>query len=106
MRRVRKAKDNELDNTYGTYWQGDLHGVTYGQLLELYGTPQFNEASGDDKVQFEWVFYVGDEVVTLYDWKTYDRNYSMYELDEWHVGGKSLSAADEFIEYTNKVIRG
>ena len=106
MRTVRKAKENEMDDVCGTHLQGYLYGVTYSQLIDLYGTPQFNEASDDDKVQFEWVFYVGDEVVTLYDWKTYDRDYSIHGLDKWNVGGRSLSAADEFIEYTNKAIKG
>lgn len=77
------------NNACGTSLQGYLRGYTYSQLVEAFGKPTYEEASGDDKVQFEWEFSYKGEPFTLYDWKTYDRNYSMTELTTWNIGGKS-----------------
>ena len=38
----------------------------------------------------------GDNVFTIYDWKTYDEHYTMNELTMWNVGGKGY--AGEFID--------
>ena len=41
------------------------------------------------------------EVFTIYDWKTYDPEYTEYELDTWSVGGNDQSAkiVSEFKRY-------
>ncbi len=81
--------DEDSANPVGTSLQGYLRGYSYSQLIEAFGKPTYNEPSGDDKVQFEWVFNFKGKTFTLYDWKTYDREYSMNELDTWNIGGKS-----------------
>ena len=49
--------------------------------------------SGDDKVQYEWIMKFEGEIFTIYDWKTYDAEYTEYELDTWSVGGNGRSAS-------------
>ena len=87
---MRAIKDyNEaMDRISGTYLIGYLDNVTYNDLLHALGEPIFNEASGDDNVQFEWVVQCDYEYYTIYDWKTYDRDYSMSHLIQWNIGGK------------------
>ena len=82
--------------TFITYKVGMLRGVTYRNLVELLGEPTFDEPSGDDKVQKEWVIEYGNEIFTVYDWKTYDVDYTVNELDSWSIGGKG-SNPDELI---------
>lgn len=81
----------------GTHKVGSLTGYTYYELEQLLGTPVFSKASGDDKVQKEWVVQFGVDFFTIYDWKTYDADYTMNVNQEWSIGGK-FNAYD-LIEY-------
>lgn len=73
----------------GTSLKGYLYGYTYTQLVEALGEPTFPNESGDFKVQKEWVFTYDDEVFTIYDWKTYDLDFTTSQLDVWNVGGRN-----------------
>ena len=76
--------------TTGTHKVGSLRGVNYDDLVRTFGVPSINVPSGDDKIQVEWVFYFdGDNVFTIYDWKTYDRDYTLKELTTWSIGGNN-----------------
>lgn len=87
----------------GSSLAGYIFGVTYNQLVEAFGPPAFNpEDSGDGKVNFEWVFKFNGEVFTLYDWKTYDVDYTTNLLTRWNVGSKIH--ADKFINYIQSII--
>lgn len=81
----------------GTSLKGHLDGYSYFELEQLLGTPVFSKASGDDKVQKEWVVQYGVDFFTIYDWKTYSEQYTVHQNQEWNVGGKF--DANEFIEY-------
>jgi hypothetical protein len=83
-------RDKQLasDQACGTSLKGYIN-ATYIQLLEVLGEPTFSDASGDDKTQVEWVVKFGNSYFTIYDYKTYDREYTLNELDEFHIGGKS-----------------
>jgi hypothetical protein len=65
--------------------------ITYHELIKLLGEPTYSTESGDSKVQKEWVVEYEGEVFTIYDWKTFDLEYTMNELDEFHVGGKTYA---------------
>jgi len=45
----------------------------------------------------EWVVAYGDDIFTIYDWKTYDKDYTINALGRFNVGGKSY--AGDFISY-------
>jgi len=89
-------KKKALELTGGTYKVGTLLGWTYSDLVNLMGEPTLPEPSGDEKVQKEWVIVDGDNVFTIYDWKTYDVEYTITENTQWSVGGKT--SAYEFID--------
>lgn len=89
----------------GTSMKTRLIGVTYDELVEALGEPSFPEPSFDGKIQVEWAYQIDepfenptytDEVVTLYDWKTYDREFTLNELDVWHIGSKLNRVAYDF----------
>lgn len=83
--------------TGGTFLQDHLTGISYGELVKALGSPTFGpEDSGDGKTYFEWVIKHGDEVFTLYDWKTYDVEETINKLKLWNIGG--LTNASEFIK--------
>ena len=81
----------------GTSLKDRLIGWNYKQLTIAFGEPTFGKVSSDGKVQKEWVFQrtSDGEVFTIYDWKTYDENYTTSMNQDWNIGGKSY--AGEFV---------
>jgi hypothetical protein len=80
---------NELYKiTDGTFKVGSLQDVTYDEIAAVFGEPSISEPSGDEKIQFEWVLTYDDKVFTIYDYKTFNREYTLYELTVWSVGGQ------------------
>jgi hypothetical protein len=102
MKKV-NSKDYSFKMTDGTSLSG-LVTANYNQLVELFGEPTLSEPSGDNKVQKEWVVEYKDKFYTIYDWKTYDLEFTMNETFKWHVG--SLGNAGEFITKLNKKLTG
>jgi hypothetical protein len=96
-------RDQNIASTHtdGISLEGCIN-ATYNQLLEVLGEPTFNTSSGDDKRQVEWVVKFGNSYFTIYDYKTYDREYTLNELDEFHIGGKT-DALDFINELENKL---
>ena len=74
--------------------------ATYSQLVEELGEPTFNTPSGDGKTQVEWVVEFENNYYTIYDWKVYDREFTLNKLDTFNVG--SRVNALEFILHLNK----
>lgn len=96
MIKFRKLIGKEADAS-GTFLCGGID-TTYSELIKTFGDPAFlPEDSGDGKVNFEWIFEFDGEIFTIYDWKTYDVEYTMNTLGVWHVGGKS--DCTRFIEH-------
>lgn len=85
----------------GTSFQGYIV-ATYSQLLEALGKPTYNEPSGDNKTQVEWVVEFKGNIFTIYDWKTGSREYTENELMKFNVGGKS--SASNFIQEVETLI--
>jgi hypothetical protein len=87
---MKALKNQNIASTHtdGTSLKGYTK-ATYKQLVALLGEPTFSDASADDKTQVEWVVKFGNSYFTIYDWKTYDREYTMNELQVFHVGGKT-----------------
>jgi hypothetical protein len=94
-----KLTEKDFHKTNGTHYLAAID-TKYRDLLGKLGAPTFEDPSGDDKVQKEWVFYNDDEVFTVYDWKTWDEEYTMNELTRWHVGG--VSDPSNFIKWLEK----
>lgn len=84
--------ENDTDVANGTFKIGSLDGIYYRDLVEKLGEPTVI-GSGDDKVQYEWIINYKSAIFTIYDWKTYDAEYTEYELDTWSVGGNERSAS-------------
>ena len=89
--------ENSTDIVTATFKIGSLDGIYYRDLVNKLGEPTVI-GSGDDKVQYEWIMEFKGEVFTIYDWKTYNAEYTEYELDTWSIGGNDQSAkiASEF----------
>ena len=87
---------------YATSYKGYIN-TTYGQLLEVLGDPTYNEPSGDDKTQVEWIIEFKGEIFTIYDWKTFSREYTENELDRFNIGGKS--SAVDFINMLATILK-
>jgi hypothetical protein len=88
--------------TVGSSNKGYIN-ATYGQLIASLGEPTYDEPSGDDKVQVEWVVEFNDEIFTIYDWKTFSREYTENKLMEFNIGGKSY--AGDFIDALDSLIK-
>lgn len=98
MVKVLKAEEARIN---GTYLVGYLEDVNFMDLVTGLGEPTFDDPSGDDKVQVEWVCKFNGKIFTIYDWKTYDREFTEHSLTKFNVGGKDVSGLEvsEFIEF-------
>lgn len=101
MKHFKVLNQEEADST-GTSLKGYIS-ATYYQLLEVLGEPTYNEPSGDEKTQLEWVVEFKGNIFTIYDWKTYSRDYTENELARFNVGGKTY--AGDFIDYIESLIK-
>jgi len=76
-------------NPTGTSFHSHTLVCTPKELKEILGEPTYEQNTGEDKVNLEWVCETEDgEVFTIYDWKEY-RTISEDEEIEWHLGGHS-----------------
>jgi hypothetical protein len=67
MKNFKVLNFQEADSlTIGSSLKGYIN-ATYSQLIELLGEPTYNEPSGDDKVQVEWVVSFEGDIFTIYD---------------------------------------
>ena len=85
--KVKVFNSENAPNTNGTGLAGYLD-TTYNKLVDVLGEPTFNSPSGDSKVQVEWVLKFEGNLFTIYDWKTYNRDYTENVLDRFNVGSK------------------
>jgi len=92
--------ENHTDAADGTWKIGNLTGLFFRDLVHKLGKPTV-VGSGDDKVQYEWIMEFEGRIFTIYDWKTYDAEYTEYELFNWSIGGNDQSAeiVSEFKKY-------
>ena len=84
--------DTYDDKVNGTFKIGSLEGLYFKDLVNKLGEPTLI-GSGDNKVQYEWLMEFEGEIFTIYDWKTYDKEYTEQELTIWSIGGNANSAA-------------
>ena len=87
-----KTLTNEEHYHHGGSWKvGNLNNVCYQELVDIFGQPTYPTESGDFKVQVEWAIEVNDGdkvyILRIYDWKTYDRDYTLSQLRTWSIGG-------------------
>ena len=81
-------------NANGTSFHNSTVTATVNDLIFIIGKPTYNDNTGQDKVNIEWV--LEDEngnVITIYDWKEY-RKIGMDEEIVWHIGGMSKEITD------------
>lgn len=98
-----KGKQNFPQN--GTSLQGYLK-VDINDIIALMGDPD-SEPSGDLKVEWEWVYKIEGEVVTIYNYKdgplySEDENITINDITDWHVGGRTEKVIDLLREYLNQ----
>lgn len=96
MTKLKVFNSDNVPDTTGTSLKDYVY-LNYNRLVEILGEPTFPEESGDGKVKVEWVVKFEGKVFTIYDWKTYDRDYTLNHLSKFNIGGKSY--AIDFIEY-------
>lgn len=83
--------DAYLYDTNGFSKVDTLRGVTYFELVRALGNPTESFLEEGDKSTCNWIVTFGDRVYTIYDWKTYDIEYTISELNTWMIGGASSS---------------
>ena len=85
-----RNKDKASQLIGGTSRKDHLIGWSYKQLVQAFGNPTFEDASGDGKVQKQWVFErISDgQGFTIYDWKTGDSSVTEEFTRQWTIGSK------------------
>ena len=80
------AKKSNQDPS-GTSFFNDMIQASVTDLRKMFGEPDDDNNTGDDKVNFEWICETeAGDVFTIYDWKHY-RPLGDNELVSWHIGG-------------------
>lgn len=79
----------------GTSLQGYLEGPIE-EIIDVLGGPN-EEPSGDLKVEWEWIYKLNNEIVTIYNYKTgplylKKKEITINDIERWHIGGKSSKA--------------
>ena len=76
-------------SSYETSFFNDVIKASVADFIEMFGEPDDNNNTGEDKVNYEWTCETSDgHVFTIYDWKEY-RPISQSEIIGWHIGGES-----------------
>jgi hypothetical protein len=71
----------------GTSFHDSVIKTTVNKLVEAIGEPQYEDNTGSDKTNFDWICETEDgDVFTIYDWKEY-RSIHGEELIDFHIGG-------------------
>lgn len=79
----------------GTSFYSDTFRASVADIKQFCGEPAWENNSGDDKVNFEWIMETDNgDVFTIYDWKEY-RSIEETEIIEWHIGGHSNNVTDQ-----------
>ena len=89
-----------------TYKIDELSKVTYDDIVSVYGEPSILHCDNDEsdgKIQVEWVFEVNQKPFTIYDWKTFDVDFTMRKLKIWSIGG--LSEDEEVVKQLKKSLK-
>lgn len=100
-------KVSDKVDTCGTSLQGCVN-ISFNKLVKVFGKPNFDSLSGDDKVRVEWnIKFKNGTVATIYDWKNYDKSNDWVKKNEkeWHIGGKSDAAVLMVITEIKKVFQ-
>jgi hypothetical protein len=85
-------------NTDGTSFHNVTFKASVQDLTKVFGEPDYEYNTGNDKTNFEWVMETDDEeVFTTYDWKEY-RKLDPTEQIEWHIGSHSKSISNTALE--------
>jgi hypothetical protein len=82
-----------------------LTNIYYSDLKFIFGSPSEIQ-TGDDKVQMTWVIEITDTEgnkgrFEIYDWKTYDLQYTKHKLDTWSIGGTGKHNPYILLEFIN-----
>jgi hypothetical protein len=97
---MKVLNSHEAGKTDFQAWKvGELNGIKYSDLVRIFGEPTYNEPSDDGKTQVEWWIKLDSNYFTVYDWKTYDREYTLNELEYWSIGGSTNPS--KLIEFVN-----
>lgn len=80
----------------GTSFHGVVVYCKYDQLVQIFGEPKNNTC--EDKVNYEWIIEVDDNVCTIYDWKEY-REIPHDEYIKWNIGGNNKTIEEKLKEY-------
>ena len=76
-------------SAHGTSFYNTVIKTSVNELIRVLGQPQFEDNTGEDKTNFDFVCETKDgDVFTIYDWKYY-RPIDKDEMIEFHIGGKA-----------------
>lgn len=85
-----------MKHAFGSSYRDTLYGVTFKDLVKLLGAPSFTPQNyPDGKSYYGWVILWKDKYYHIYDWKTYDEDYTLTECDQWNIGGKRGDALQD-----------
>lgn len=95
-------KEEAIQLVGGSSFKSYLDNITYKDLIHILGEPvmdlsKWPRTLGTDTF-FEWVIEFDGRVYVIYDWKTFDLNYTKRYLRHWHVGSHDYPIK-EFYEW-------
>jgi len=101
-----KQKARALNAALGTKDFEKLHGLTFAQLVKMFGKPVLNfsdNPGGGGRKRllntcYRWVLDYGGEPICVFDWRNPSLDYVENDLNVWMVSASSLKMANLAIE--------
>ena len=81
--------------------------LNYDEIVSIFGEPNYGP-SGDSKTDWEWIFEINKNVITIYNYKTgpaytRDRTIRPQDIDSWHIGGSDIIVLNLINKYISNV---
>lgn len=95
------------DQDIGTSFKGYL-GLTYDEIVEIFGEPKTNQSREFSKVDWEWSFYLNNQILHIYNYKTgpsyckENKNVKPQDVKYWHIGSHGMSSVSLLNKYINQ----
>ncbi|QDP58435.1 MAG: hypothetical protein Unbinned6046contig1000_4 [Prokaryotic dsDNA virus sp.] len=95
-----------LDKLHLTSFKGyRITNVSYDQLVDILGKPTFPNANSDGTVQKSWVLVWDSKVYEIYDYHTFDEQYTIRFNTFWHIGSHEDANPLDLVELIQNIAK-
>jgi len=104
---IYRVYEQDIAETYGvgTWYKGVKINALYDELVDVLGEPTYPTPNEDQTVFRSWVIRWNMETYEIYDYNTFDEEYTLNYLTSWHVGASEGADVLEFSKLIEDAIK-